>query len=662
MTANWGVLARASFITSLILGPASLARAQDDATCLMCHSSPSMFQHLEEPERMVVNQEEFTGSVHGALGLSCVMCHQDLVGTGLPHATDLESPNCSACHGGVSSVYLESVHGYGWSRGNRRAPTCATCHSRHNILRHTDPQSRTHRLNQPATCAECHGEAGLLTEDLVRLPQIAGSYALSVHGAASALGLEAATCTDCHGVHDLKGPADPASRINPLNISTTCGQCHADIKEEYDRSIHGRALRTGLIDSPACNDCHGEHLILSHEDPDARTCSANLAIQTCGPCHDNPQIVAKYGLQGGVVGTYRDSYHGWTSYRGCEATASCVDCHTTHSVLPAADTASSIHAANVVATCGQCHDNTDEAFAASYTHETTSMSANPVNRIIRLIYLWMIALVIGGMAIHNLLIMNYFMVEKREEDRKSGSVLRLDRSQVIQHLLLTVSFTMLVITGFALRFPEAWWVQMLSSVGMTEVVRGDLHRIFAVVMIAASLYHLYYIAFTKRGRVEFRAMLPSYQDIVDARDSIGYYLFQRDKKVRFGRYDYTQKAEYWALIWGTLIMVVTGFALWYPTEAVRLWPAWWLLPAAQTVHYYEAWLATLAIIVWHFFFVILHPDAYPMSWTWITGKMSREDVKKHHARWYDELTESAGELGSSGGVKGRSSDSIGEPR
>jgi formate dehydrogenase gamma subunit len=645
MTANWGILARALLITSLIMGPPSVARAQDDATCLMCHSSTSMFQHLEEPERMVVDQEEFTRSVHGALGLSCVMCHQDLVGTALPHATDLESPDCSGCHGGISSVYSESVHGYSWIRGNPRAPTCSSCHGKHNILRSTDLESRTFRLNQPATCAECHGEAGLLTEELVRLPQTAGSYARSVHGAASGAGLEAATCTDCHGVHDLKGPADPTSRINRQRISETCGQCHGAVREEYEGSIHGRALRAGLLDSPACNDCHGEHLIFSHVDPDARTYASNLAIRTCGPCHDDPEIVSKYGMQGGVVGTYEDSYHGWAVHVGYERAATCVSCHTTHSVLPAADPASNIHPDNIVATCGRCHEDADRAFANSYTHATTSMSANPVNRIIRLIYIWVIVLVIGGMAVHNLLIMNYFMIKKHREDQKNSTVMRLDRSQVVQHLLLAISFTMLVVTGFALRFPEAWWVEVLGAIGMTEEVRGDLHRIFAVVMIAAALYHLYYIFFTKRGWVEFRAMLPAYQDIVDFGQSIDLYLFQRSKKVRFGRYDYTQKAEYWALIWGTLIMVVTGFVLWFPTEAVRLWPAWWLVPAAQTIHYYEAWLATLAIIVWHFFFVIFHPDAYPMNWTWVTGKMSTQEVKKHHARWYDELSESGGEGG-----------------
>jgi cytochrome b subunit of formate dehydrogenase len=93
--------------------------------------------------------------------------------------------------------------------------------------------------------------------------------------------------------------------------------------------------------------------------------------------------------------------------------------------------------------------------------------------------------------------------------------------------------------------------------------------------------------------------------------------------------------EYWALVWGTAVMAVTGFVLWFPVQAVRILP-WWVVPASQTIHYYEAWLATLAIIVWHFFFVIFHPDAYPMNWAWLTGRVPERFVRHHHARWYEE--------------------------
>ena len=143
-------------------------------------------------------------------------------------------------------------------------------------------------------------------------------------------------------------------------------------------------------------------------------------------------LIAKYGLQEGVVGSYLDSYHGWASRRGCDITASCVDCHTAHLVLPEEDPASSVAAANVVATCGQCHEGADSAFAASYNHTTASMAGNPVNRIIRDIYLWAIALIIGGMILHNLVIMNFFMIKRRKEQAGTGAtVFRFTMNEVV---------------------------------------------------------------------------------------------------------------------------------------------------------------------------------------------------------------------------------------
>jgi len=662
MRAFWDVVAALALVVGLVAGGATAGRAQDDATCLMCHSSASMFQGTPDPQRLVVTEAELAGSVHGPLGISCVMCHQGLAGSSFPHAAEVAAPTCGACHGDVEAAYDESVHGYALARGNPRAPTCASCHGRHDILPSRDPRSPTHKVRLPGTCATCHGTAGLLTDQIVKLPQSFTDYAQSVHGQGAERGIAtAASCSDCHGVHDLKGSVDPASSINPLNVAKTCGQCHPDIQLEYESSIHGRALRTGVRDSPTCTDCHGEHLILSPHDPHAKTCAAQMAARTCGPCHSDPVIIAKYNLEGGVVGSYEDSYHGWATRRGCEGVATCASCHTAHAVLPAEDSASTISPANVVATCRQCHADADEKFAASYTHAAASITANPINRMIRKIYLVAIALIIGVMVIHNLMIMNYFMVERRKQEESSRWVLRFDRPQIIQHLLLTVAFVMLVITGFALRFPDAWWVEWLSELGMTEQVRGDLHRIFAVVMVITALYHMYYIFLTKRGRREFRSIIPTWQDLKDLYHNIRYYIWKSDKEVKFGRYDYSQKAEYWALIWGTILMILTGVILWWPQWAVKIFPSW-IVPAAQTVHYYEAWLATLAVIVWHFFFVIFHPEEYPMSWTWLTGKMSEESVKRHHARWYEEINvPGEGGISSTAGVASATSETVLRP-
>jgi formate dehydrogenase gamma subunit len=593
----------------------------------------AMFQGQPNPERFVVTADALDGSVHEGLGLACSSCHQ---GMAYPHEDGLQV-NCSPCHSDIENSFAESLHGFALARGNPRAPTCSKCHDTHKTLSSSDPRSPTHKVRLPNTCATCHGQSGLLTDQLVRLPQSFQQYAMSVHGQGTTRGIAAAaSCADCHSIHALKGAADPESRINPLNVAATCGQCHPDIQLQYDQSIHGRALSVGVTDAPTCTNCHGEHLILQPNGPGTPGCGVQQAENICGECHNDPLMVSKYGLQEEVVDSYMDSYHGWAAQRDCDLAATCVDCHTAHMVLPEEDPASSISPENVAATCGQCHDGADAAFAASYSHTSASLEGNPVNRIIRDIYFWAIAIIIGGMILHNLVILNFFMIKRRRELSSEGaSITRFTLSEVGQHLVLTVAFVVLVITGFALRFPATWWAQGLTSMGMTEAVRRDIHRLAGILLILVSCYHAWYVLATARGRKELKALWPAWSDVKDFLDNLRFYTFRSEKKARFGRYDYMQKAEYWALVWGTIVMAITGLILWFPTLAAGILPGI-LIPAAQTVHYYEAWLATLAILVWHFFFVIFHPEEYPMSWTWLTGKMSRTSAQTHHPKWYEE--------------------------
>lgn len=615
------------------------ASGQGTESCLMCHGEASFFRNNPDSATLVVRPATLEGSVHQEVGLPCSGCHPGM--TAFPHPAGTRPADCAACHAGVSVQFARSPHGYALERGNPRAPTCQSCHGAHRVLRASDPRSSTHRVRLPQTCAQCHG-ASSLWENEVKLPQSFAVYTQSVHGRGTERGLAAAaSCADCHGVHDLLGPLDPESPINRRNVSATCGKCHPDVQLRYDASIHGQALQAGVRDSPTCTDCHGEHHILSPHDPDAPTHAARIATETCGSCHDDPLIIAKYNIEGGVVGSYRDSYHGWATRRQYERAATCTSCHGVHLVLPQGDTASTISAVNVVATCQTCHPNADATFAASYTHASASLARNPINRVIRGIYLWLIAVVIGGMVVHNAVILAFHLRKRRRAMHAGASVLRLDRSELWQHLLLTLTFVTLVVTGFALRFPEAWWVRGLQGLGMTEPVRLNTHRVAAVGLLLASCWHLYYVLLTARGKRALRAMWPTWSDVGEFLANLRYHATGRGAKPRFGRYDYTQKAEYWALIWGTLVMALTGVILWFPAAATRLLPAV-TIPAAQTIHYYEAWLATLAILVWHFFFVIFHPDEYPMSWTWITGRMSRRHAEEHHARWVEELDDREG--------------------
>jgi len=615
---------------SLLHVSALPAGAQEAEPCLMCHGEASNFRGSQDSARLVVTSERYEGSVHGEAGMPCTSCH---AGLEFPHPENPPVTECGACHSSIAAQYEASLHGYALARGNTAAPSCTDCHGMHDIRHSTDPLSRSSHANTARLCAECHSHD--FTGDTnggLAPPRTFEGFATSVHGLNEVLG--AANCTDCHGIHDMRGAQDARSRINRHNVSTTCGNCHTELVDEYMASIHGRAFEAGYGDSPTCTDCHGEHHILAHDDPDARTSDSHQALDLCAACHDDPEIIEKYGMQEGVVGSYADSYHGWATTLEHGHVATCVSCHTAHSVLPRSDPASTVSQQNVVATCQQCHPAADETFATSYDHVSASVDKNPVNRIIRTIYIWLIIVVIGGMLIHNAIIMGWYLRQARRRHVSEPSFVRLTRSYVLQHVVLVLSFVVLVITGFALRYTDAGWVRGLAWIGLHEEIRALIHRVAGVILILGSFWHIVWIALFRHGQKFIRDMAPGPRDVTELVSNVGFHLEVTKRPARFARFGYAEKAEYWALVWGTALMAITGIVLWFPAEIVSWAPAW-IVAASQTVHFYEAWLATLAIIVWHFFFVIFHPDAYPLSFTFMDGRMSEEDAKHHHPRWYE---------------------------
>ena len=207
----------------------------------------------------------------------------------------------------------------------------------------------------------------------------------------------------------------------------------------------------------------------------------------------------------------------------------------------------------------------------------------------------------------------------------------------IQHAVLTLVFIILAYTGFALKFPQAWWAT--PFVGRVDW-RSVGHRAAAVVFCALALYHLWFILFTDRGRRHVRALWPRRVDLLQPFQMLAYYLGRRATRPVFGRYSYVEKAEYWALVWGSVVMVLTGTLMTWSDWTLRIFPKWFF-DAVTAVHYYEAILACLAISVWHFYFVIFDPEEYPMKWTWITGRSSEAD-RSHRREESDEPPPNAG--------------------
>jgi cytochrome b subunit of formate dehydrogenase len=119
------------------------------------------------------------------------------------------------------------------------------------------------------------------------------------------------------------------------------------------------------------------------------------------------------------------------------------------------------------------------------------------------------------------------------------------------------------------------------------------------------------------------------KDASDAWRTMAYYLGLNETRPNFGRFNYAEKAEYWALVWGTALMGLTGVMIWAKVWVGNLLARWWV-DVATSIHYYEAILATLAILVWHFYQVFFDPDVYPMNWAWWDGKMPAEHYRHEH--------------------------------
>ncbi len=627
--------------------PADLPHARKirRVNCLSCHSD-EQFEH-------------FRNSVHGVAGpdgrprVECSDCHSTHAVKNVSSLDPLGRKEfaietCGRCHADVDAKYMKSDHGRALASGVKGAPSCIDCHGEHEVASPAADSARTGRTREAAMCLKCHLDDPEVRARVAPSAAFISSYENSVHGQAVRGGNKAAAvCTDCHGSHDMERGSMPSSRVSKANIASTCGTCHPAIESQYEGSIHGVALAKGVAAAPTCTDCHGEHNILSPKDVRAPVAAQNVSVQVCSPCHASVKLARKYGLSSDRFQSFADSYHGLASRAGDVEVANCASCHGVHDIKPSSDPTSRINKANLAKTCGTCHPGANENFARGDVHITATSDRDSILYLIATGYIILIAVVVGGMVIHNML--DFVRKGRRHllvrrgilEGEHAGHrlYLRMSLNERIQHGTLMLSFATLVFTGFALKFPDAWWVVPWRSISpIAFELRGLLHRAAAVVLVGAGLYHLYYISFTTRGRRLFADLLPVRRDLTDALMVMKYNLGLSRQKPAFGRFSYVEKSEYWALIWGTVVMGITGTILWFDNTFLGLLTklGW---DIARTVHYYEAWLATLSILAWHLYFVIFNPDVYPINLAFWKGTLTEEEMKEEHPEELARLQE-----------------------
>ena len=307
----------------------------------------------------------------------CLVCHAE---------TDQVVPlsDGSTLEIGVDpQIITDSVHGTSAEDGPLK---CVDCHGE-DIFPHTAPlpaSRRVYTVDRSATiCTSCHEDQ---TAELVD----------SVHFDALQAGdLNAATCVDCHGAHDVQPPA-----AHPNDTARACGSCHVPVFGEYEHSVHGEALMEGDPNVPTCSDCHGVHGIQNPTTAAFR----NRSPELCGTCHGDAELMAEYDISIHVFDTYLTDFHGTTvalfeqqDPNVATNKAVCIDCHGVHDITPADDEHSQVVRENLLETCQQCHPGATSNFPTSWVgHFPPTAESHPLVFVVTLFYNVLIPAVVGA--------------------------------------------------------------------------------------------------------------------------------------------------------------------------------------------------------------------------------------------------------------------------
>jgi len=585
--------------------------------CGSCHKEGTeVTRSYNIPQDSIVSH--YSQSIHGEglyqRGLTvtavCTNCHT--AHNVLPH-TNAESSihrdnvagTCQQCHGRIEQVHLQVIRGELWEREPHKVPACVDCHSPHKarkvfyelgmadrdcLVCHERPDISTVRDGETVSlhvdttalhdsdhrsvaCAQCHTGASVSAERScatittrvdcsVCHAKQAEDYAISVHGTLADRGdLNAPTCLECHGTHDIRNHLDSKSPTYATAIPELCGKCHRageevaaretihqqNVVANYTMSIHGKGLlESGLVVTARCTDCHTAHRELPASDPRSSVYPDNIP-QTCARCHagiyeqfeksiHSPEVsdtdkelpicadchsshtITRTDQEGfkleiigqcgrcheDVMATYFDTFHGKVSRLGYTGAAKCYDCHGSHDVLPNYMPDSRLSRDHVVETCGQCHEGAHRRFAGYLTHATHH---DRVKYPVLFYTFWfMTTLLVSTLvlaSIHTILWLprSFKTMKKHAKERKEPHGREFRRFKPLPrrlHIMVIVSFIGLAVTGMTLKFSYLSWAQWLSHVLGGFESTGYIHRVCAVITFAYFFIHIWDVFRQKR--------------------------------------------------------------------------------------------------------------------------------------------------------------------
>jgi formate dehydrogenase subunit gamma len=223
------------------------------------------------------------------------------------------------------------------------------------------------------------------------------------------------------------------------------------------------------------------------------------------------------------------------------------------------------------------------------------------------------------------------------------TVVRFSLSERIQHILLLACLIVLLLTGLSLMFHATAWGRFMINLEGGLAQRGWIHRWAAILLMGVTLYHYLYTLLTERGHALLTAYLPQKGDANRFLQTLRFNFGMADKPPHWGKFTFFQKVQYFGVIIGVLIMIITGVVLWLGPQAIALMPKW-LVDLTLVVHGSEGLLIFLILLFWHLYNVHLAPGNFPMNMSWLTGRISMEELQRRHPAEYARLLEK-GELG-----------------
>jgi len=603
-----------------------LGSIHGEGLCTDCHQGAQDFEDSphNEGDPLVLNCSgsdchddvtlEYQKSIHGKWAAKgdeeaarCPDCHgaHDI----LP-ASDRKSRTnkfnlhrtCAACH--ESEVVLErrpihydtavadfvdSIHGKALLvDGLIVAPSCNDCHGVHDILPHTDPDSRISRNMVPTTCGNCH----VLVEDI---------FNASVHGELlESHDTNAPVCTTCHKSHVVSLPSGPEFR---LQADRMCGECHAEQLTGYRDTFHGKAIALGRQDVAACYDCHGHHDIAKVDSTDSRT-SRDHRVETCRKCHDGANAnFAQYIVHADHSNreAYPQLYYVfWGMTALLVGTFAFFALHTLLWLYR-----------SMALYMSDSREWREEKIQAREDSELFTRFT-PLDRFLHaLVISSFLLLVITGMPL------KFYYTEW------ASALLAAMGGQAVAAVLHRLG-AIITIFYFSVHVISVIYALLAGRRRFQNPETGKLEA--SRVLNAAT------------GPDSPMPGLQDFKDIL----AHNKWFFGRGPKPQFDRWTYWEKFDYMAVFWGVAIIGVSGLIMWFPETFTIVLPGW-TINVAHIIHSDEALLAAGFIFTFHFFNVHFRPDKFPMDRVMFSGRISRSELMNERRKLYDRWV-STGEL------------------